>query len=229
MSLLSDFYYLFYPRLCPICKEVLRAQETFFCSACIVALPRTYYELEDNNPIEKHFWGRIPIENAMAYLFFTKKGQIQNLMHQLKYKKKKEIGEVLGKALGEALAIAPKYQDIDLVIPVPIHPQKIKKRGYNQSAIIAQALALALEKDIILNVLIKKIQTETQTRKNRFSRWKNVQDVFGLQNSEKLKYKHILLVDDVITTGATLESCARLLESIEGVRISIACLAAPQY
>lgn len=228
MSLFSDFYYLFYPRLCLFCKSSLLKNEHVICSDCLIALPRTYYEIEKNNPIEKRFWGRIHLENACAYLFFTKKGIVQALMHGFKYNKKKEIGQMLGATFGKVLVNNENYQDIDIVIPVPIHAKKVKKRGYNQSEILAHAIALNMNKKMITNVLTKQKATETQTRKTRFLRWENVKDVFTLQNTEQLRHKHVLLVDDVITTGATLESCARLLLSIEGVRISIASLATPQ-
>ncbi len=152
----------------------------------------------------------------------------QRLVHRLKYKGKKEIGITLGKLLGRQLSESPFFRDADLLIPVPLHPAKQKKRGYNQSEVIASGMETAMKADLKADLLFRKVHTATQTRKSRYERWENVKDIFGLREAETLKDKHIILVDDVITTGATLEACAETLLEISGIRISVASLAYSQ-
>jgi len=177
-----------------------------------------------DNPVSKVFWGRVNIENATASYLFIKEGILQKLIHQLKYKGAKEIGFELGRHFGSELIDSESYKNIDLIIPVPLHVKREKKRGYNQSEWIARGMVEFLEAKLELNNLVRAIETETQTKKTRFERWENVESIFNVNYPEKLENKHVLLVDDVITTGSTLEACANALLKIKGVKVSIATL-----
>jgi len=220
----NDFFNLFFPDLCVVCNEHLVNQEKLICTKCLYKLPKTNFHLHKDNPVSQVFWGRVPIENATGYFFFHKGSTYQHMMHKYKYHGYKEIGYVLGKSFGSQLRES-HFNTIDVIVPVPLHKTKLKKRGYNQSEWFGMGLAEALEKPIDTKNFMRSIATETQTRKSRFERWKNVEDIFTVVNPELLMGKHILLVDDVVTTGATLEACAHKLLEIPETKISIATLA----
>jgi ComF family protein len=188
-------------------------------------MPLTRFWDESDNPVAQTFWGRVEIENACAYFFFAKGSKYRPLLHQLKYKGKREVGVELGLIFGQTLAKSDLYRGIDYTIPVPLHPKKLRIRGYNQAEAIAQGIAQGLGTGMVTNQLVRKEFTETQTRKSRVERVRNVADAFELKNGNGLKGKHLLLVDDVITTGATLEACATKLLTIEGCKVSIGTLA----
>jgi len=172
------------------------------------------------------FWGRLPVDAATAFLFFKKGGMVQTLVHKLKYQNAPFIGYELGKLLGFDLRENDDYFKIpDLIMPVPLHWKKEKRRGYNQSTHFARGIAEVLEKPIDTSNLYRKIHTSTQTKKSRYNRWENVSEVFGLKKTDLIAAKHVLLVDDVITTGATLEACGQILLQQTDVTISIATLA----
>jgi len=223
--MLRSFLNLLYPNLCASCQEVLLKNEKTICYNCLVDLPRSLYYQDNENPIAKLFWGKIKLEIATSSFSFIKKGKIQRLMHELKYKGNTEVGEILGIELGKEIAKIENSLKIDIVIPVPLHPKKQRKRGYNQSDSIAEGVAKVLECEMNIGLLKRKEHSESQTRKSKYERWENVGEVFTLANAEDLKGKHILIVDDVVTTGATLEACCKKLEEIEEVKLSIATLA----
>ena len=223
--LIHSFIGLFYPKLCEACGISLGRNEHVMCTSCIYHLPRTDYWNEGGNPVEKLFWGRVKLEHACAFFFFTKGSRFRKLLHQLKYNGKKEIGIELGRRLGLELKKAPLYQTIDMVIPVPLHPKRQRKRGYNQSEQIAAGISVATGWLTDARSLIRTSYTETQTRKGKIERWENVSKVFAVKYPEHLKNKHVLLVDDVITTGATIEACATCLLEIEGCKVSVVALA----
>ncbi|MDR0367561.1 MAG: ComF family protein [Bacteroidales bacterium] len=225
MSYFSDFIKLFYPEYCNVCDRVLVKGEELLCTHCISDLPKTNFHLEKNNPVEMIFAGRIPIFRATAFCAFRKGNTMQTIIHQLKYKGNKEIGIYLGKMLGSSLMEAPDFRSIDTIIPVPLHKHKEKKRGYNQSEYIAKGIFQSMSKPIDTTSLIRITHTSTQTRKTRYNRWENVSSIFQLSESENLIGKHILLVDDVITTGATIEAAAQLLLSLPDTKVSVAGLA----
>ncbi len=199
--------------------------ENLVCTFCCVQLPKTKFHLHAENPIKKMFWGRANVHSAAAFYFFEKGGKVQNLMHQLKYRGKKELGTLVGNWYGAELKNSESFNSVNLVVPVPLHPNKLKKRGYNQSESFAEGIAKAMEVEIDSTNFIRNVETETQTKKARYKRWENVETVFEVKDSTAFENKHILLVDDVVTTGATLEACAQKLLMIDGTKVSIATMA----
>ena len=223
--MLRDFLSLIFPRVCEACGKSLFTGESCICSYCMYHLPRTDFHLYDDNPVAKLFWGRTSIFSASSLYAFNKGSKVQHLIHQLKYRGKKEIGISLGKYYGKELKTASSFSSADMIIPVPLHRKKQRKRGYNQSETFAQGLAESMNIDILNDALIRTHLSETQTRKSRFARWKNVEHIFQVIAPEKIQGKHILLVDDVITTGATLEACANKILEIPATKVSIATIA----
>ena len=221
---LTDFFNLFFPDLCIVCNSQLINQEDLICTKCLYDLPKTNYHKEIDNPVSRLFWGRTKIEFATAYFSFSKGSNYQHMMHKFKYQGNKEIGYVLGKSFGNQLRNSV-FEEADIVIPVPLHKFKLKKRGYNQSDWIGKGLAEALKIPLDTKSFIRSVVTESQTRKSRFDRWKNVENIFKVTNEENLKGKHILLVDDVVTTGSTLEACTNSLLELENTKVSVATLA----
>ncbi|MDA3779327.1 MAG: ComF family protein [Bacteroidales bacterium] len=220
----KDLLALFYPNLCVVCSEHLLYQEEYICTKCLYNLPKTKFHLDENNPVAQLFWGRTKIENATALYYYTKGSKYQKMIHKFKYNGVKEIGFVLGKVLGNEIKNS-KFKDIDIIIPVPLHPKKLRKRGYNQSDWIAMGLGKTMKNKVDCKNLYRNIHTSSQTNKSRFERWKNVENIFELKNKSQLLNKHILLVDDVVTTGSTLEACANIILKIQGTRVSIITLA----
>lgn len=222
---LESFRSLLFPNLCYSCSGVLSKNESVICLICENSLPKTNFHEVSENPIFNRLYGRIQIENATALFYFDKGNKVQHLMHLLKYSGKKEVGTHLGKMLGKDLATSAGFKNISAVIPVPLHEKKLRKRGYNQAEYFARGIAEAIKTSMVTNVLKRVENTETQTGKNRFERWDNVKEAFVLNNKNSLMNQHVLLVDDVVTTGATLEACAQHLMEIEGLKISIATIA----
>ena len=220
-----DFLNLFYPRICHMCDHILINKERVICTNCRHELPVTNFPLDNDNPVQKVFYGRVKIEYATSLLLFSKKGNVQKLIHQLKYRGHREISEFLGAWMGARLAEENLGLKIDAVIPVPLHKKKLKSRGFNQVEDFGKEIARNLNVPYMDNVLLKTSFTTTQTLKTRLSRWGNVEETLVLVNPELITNKHILLVDDIITTGATLEACSRVLGEAGGVKISIASMA----
>jgi ComF family protein len=224
-DLWDEFISLLFPRLCYACGEHLMKNEKIICTLCYVSIPRTNYHLSPDNPVEQLFWGRCMITRAAAFSFYSKGSRIRKLIHNLKYKGIKEIGEELGKIYGNNLKCSGFLTDIDLIIPVPLHPSRQKKRGFNQSEIISKGIAEVTGLVIDCNSLRRAELSDTQTKRSRYDRWINVEGIFEVSHSENLAGKHILLVDDVITTGSTIDACAGELLKIEGVMVSAVALA----
>jgi len=225
VSYFYDFFSLFFPRICYSCGNTLFRHEEVLCGYCLHQLPKTNFWGEEDNPVCRIFWGRVNINHASSLYYFAKGGKVQHLMHQLKYKGKKEIGVYTGKLFGDYLKKSVFYSDVDVIIPVPLHPKRKRKRGYNQSEMFARGLAEAFAKPYDIHTLVRTYASETQTKKSRFRRWENVKEIFALKDHQHMINKHILLVDDVVTTGATLEACATMLLQIPGIKISVATLA----
>lgn len=221
----NDFVSLFFPVTCMACGKSLFKNENSICTWCSYHLPKSNFHLINDNPVAKIFWGRINIHAAAAFYTFNKGGRVQHLIHQLKYKGQQHVGVSLGKLYGYELRNSVDFKGIDIIIPVPLHSKKQRKRGYNQSTCFAQGLAETMGLTVNSTVLFRSAASETQTKKSRFTRWKNVERIFYTKNEEQLTDKHILLVDDVITTGATLEACAQALLKTQGVKVSIATIA----
>jgi ComF family protein len=229
MSYLYDFWddilSLLFPRLCYACGNHLLRNEKLICTECYILIPRTNYHLVEDNPVSRLFWGRCRIEKASAFSFYTKDSRIRKLIHNLKYKGIREVGFELGKIYGQSLMRSDFLDGIDLIIPVPLHSSKMRIRGFNQSDIISTGLSEATGVPLGASILERISISETQTKKSRYDRWINVEGIFNVNDPEKIKGKHILLIDDVITTGSTLESCAVELLKNEGVKVSVAALA----
>lgn len=225
LNLLQDFLDIIYPDLCLSCDAALRKSEKIICLKCQLELPKTDYAAFPDNPVAKKFWGKVPVQNAMALYHFHKSSRIQHLMHALKYKGRKDVGIKLGNLLGYELKQYEMYNTIDLITVVPLHKEKEIKRGYNQAGIIGEGLGAILNKPFDPSILSKIKFTESQTKKNRIQRWENVKEIFMLNEEKLITGKHILLIDDVITTGSTLEACAVTLMRANNVRVSIAAVA----
>jgi len=224
LSWINNLINLFYPNVCQSCGEALNKQENVICISCLLRLPKTGFHLHAENPVSRIFWGRVEIKAATSFLFFSKQGSVQNLIHQLKYKGQKDVGIELGRLFGIELLQSPEFSNIDFIIPVPLHPKKMNKRGYNQSLMIAEGLKKSMNVETFTG-LQRNVHSTTQTKKSRYERWENVKGIFVLEQQEQLENKSILLIDDVLTTGATLEACAAVLSEVQGITISIATLA----
>ena len=224
-SYLSDFVSLLFPELCTACGESLMNNEKLLCTDCLYNLPYTNFHLQPDNIVAQQFWGKLNLEGAYALYYFAKGGNVQNLMHHFKYKGMQQIGNLLGSIAGDQLNKSAPFNTADLILPVPLHKTRLKQRGYNQSACFAEGLADKLNAEVELNNLVRIRATETQTHRSRFSRFENMQEVFEVMYPDKLAGKHILLVDDVITTGSTLEACGIELLKIPGLKLSIATIA----
>lgn len=223
--MLQSVINLFFPKVCYACHDLLNDNEQDICTDCRNNLPVTNFHFNDDDTVLKVFYGRVKIEHATALLRFEKKGMVQQLIHGLKYKGQEEIGVFLGDWLGGELKTVQAYEDIDVVIPVPLHKKKLKKRGYNQVSKFGQQIAAALNVPYIDQVLLKETNTESQVLKKRLARWNDNNELFTLQNKNTIANKHILLVDDLITTGATMEACITILNQAENIKISVASMA----
>ncbi|MBE7640834.1 MULTISPECIES: ComF family protein [Salegentibacter] len=220
-----DLTNLFYPKICNCCDTQLLKAEKVICTACLHQLPTTNYHLDNENTTKKVFDARLSLENATSLLYFRKKGLVQKLIHNLKYRKQEDVGYFLGNWLGDQLASHPGFSNVDCVLPVPLHHKKLKKRGFNQVAAFSKVLANKLNAKYIDDVLVKKSGSRTQTLKKRLGRWGVIDATFMIENQKKLENKHLLLVDDLVTTGATLEACGNKLLQIKNTKLSIATMA----
>ena len=188
-------------------------------------MPLTRFEYFSSNPVEKIFWGRVEIQAAAAHVYFTSSSSIQQSLHLLKYKERKQVGEFFGLRMGLAIKQSNRFTNCELIIPLPLFAAREKKRGFNQARVIAGGISKQLNIPVVSNAISRFKKTETQTNKSRIQRWRNMEATFEIINPQLILGKHILLVDDVITTGASLEACALVLQNISGVRVSICCLA----
>ncbi len=215
-----------FPFQCLGCGHSLDEGEEEVCRSCLSELPLTHYWKDPSNEVAQMFWGKVDLESASSFLFFYQGGKVQKMLHALKYQGRTVPGRILGEQFGEVLRASP-YAECDLIVPVPLHIKKEKKRGYNQCSIIGKALAEQLKVGFNDEVLIRTEHHASQTKKGRFDRWLNVRSRFAVVSDEDLIGKHVLLIDDVITTGATLEACAQTLLQIDGVKVSVATVACP--
>jgi ComF family protein len=222
---LKDFISLIYPHLCGSCGKTLYRHENCICSFCKVSFPKTNYHKDSDNPIAKMFWGRIEVHSAAAYCYFRKGDKIQHIMHELKYKGNAQVGVEMGKLYGLDLTQAELYQGADYLVPVPLHANRQRKRGYNQAEVIADGMSETMGIPVDIRTLIRGTANETQTKKTHYERWKNVDSIFQITDFEKFKNKHVIVVDDVITTGSTMEACIQSLLVVDGIKVSVVTLA----
>lgn len=216
---------LFFPAVCSGCNAFLVANEIVICTLCRHDIPLTNHHLNPDNEAFKKFYGRIPVVHASALLYFHKKGIVQQLVHNLKYRGHEEIGTVLGNWYAEDLKILSEIHTVDEIIPVPLHKRKLRERGYNQVTAFGKALSTHLNLNFNEALLFRAVYSKTQSKKNLLGRSEGIESIFDVSFSEKNHNKHFLLIDDVITTGSTLEACSRALLKIPGARISIVCMA----
>lgn len=225
MNIFYDFLSLLYPDLCVACKKALITGEKTLCTSCFHKLPRTDFHHENHNILHEIFMGRIKLEQMVAFLYFKKGGMVQEIIHQFKYKNRTEVGNTLGEIYAYELMQCNWINNIDFLIPIPLHGKKLKKRGFNQSEEFAKGLSKILDLPLRSDLLSRAIFSETQTRKSKYQRWENVKDIFELKNPEQLKDAHVLLVDDVITTGATIEAAATCIKKSSKAKVSVVALA----
>lgn len=224
-AIIHDFLSLFYPRTCQACENSLYKGEEILCTHCRYHLPKTGFHIQEDNPVIRHFWGKVNLNAAASYYYFNKGQKVQKLIHRLKYKGQKEIGLKVGELYGGELLKSPLFSNVDLIVPVPLHKSRLRTRGYNQSDFFAKGLSAAMNIPVETKLVKRNKKTETQTRKNRFSRWQNVSEVFSTDKKQNIEGKHLLLVDDVITTGSTLAACAETLLQNKNTKVSVASIA----
>lgn len=224
-ELWDDFISLLFPRLCCGCGTHLLRNEKLICTECYVSIPRTDYHLTVENPVEKLFWGRCNITRASAFSYYTKGSRIRKIIHSLKYKGIKEIGTEMGRIYAASLKSSDFLVGIDMIIPVPLHPSRERRRGFNQSDLICEGISeisgIPVRKDILRRVVL----SDTQTRRSRYERWLNVDGIFDVAVPLAIEGKHLLIVDDVITTGSTIEACASEILKVKDVQVSVIALA----
>lgn len=225
LPIINSIIELLYPSVCAACGTTLFGWERLVCTHCRSLLPKTGYELNEDNPLARLFYGKVRLKAVTACYFFSKEGKVQHLIHELKYKGNGDAGVFLGQELGKTIKEAPLFQGIDCLIPVPLHPKRERKRGYNQSMMIAQGVSEVTGIPIHDGLLVRSVNTATQTHKTKEDRWQNVKDIFEMRHPEQLEGKYVLLIDDVLTTGATLEACAMQLAGVKGITISCATAA----
>ncbi len=226
-SWIDPVFWLYFPKNCPACGRPLRLFGANICGRCSQNLPETHFFEAPNNPIEKIFYGRLPIQTGAAAWYFHKNSALQALLFQLKYKSNGDVGLFIGKQMGALLAASERFASIDALVPVPLHPQALSKRGFNQAALICEGIGQVWHKPVLMGAIARTKHTNTQTKQSRAERWDNMENAFTIKDPASIKGKHLLLIDDVITTGATIEACGKTLLSIEGVKVSVAAAAYP--
>jgi ComF family protein len=225
MKLLSDLVWILYPELCAACNRALHSGESCICTYCRYHLPKTNFHLDKENPVEKQFWGKVEVQAAAACYYFGKGEKVQHLIHQLKYGGRKDVGLFVGENYGCDLKQSDFFAGVEVIIPVPLHHSKLRKRGFNQSDCFAQGLAKAMHIPFFTGALKRNLATATQTRKHRYERFRNVDRVFEVTSKKLIEGKHVLLVDDVLTTGSTLTSCAEVILELPGTKVSMVVMA----
>lgn len=226
-SWIDPVFWLYFPKNCPACGRPLRLFGANICGQCSQNLPETHFFEAPNNPIEKIFYGRLPINAGAAAWYFHKNSALQALLFQLKYKSNKDVGLFIGKQMGALLAASERFSSIDALVPVPLHPQALSKRGFNQAALICEGIGQVWHKPVLTGAIARTKHTGTQTKQTRAERWDNMEDAFTIKDPTSINGKHLLIIDDVITTGATIEACGKTLLTIKDVRVSVAAAAYP--
>ena len=225
MTLINDFLSLIYPRRCEACGDNLFRHEQFICTHCRLNLPQSGYHRHSDNRLARILNGRVPLEHAVSFYLFEKSGKVQKLIHAIKYQEQKELGAFLGRLYADELLKNRELGGVDMVLPIPLHRKKLKARGFNQSEWFARGLSQGLSLPMDTVSLERKTDTATQTKKKKYQRWENVEGIFELKDPAAFKNKHVLLVDDVVTTGATIEAAWQALKGVEGIKVSLASIA----
>lgn len=225
LSWIIDFLHLFFPETCVVCGGALGEKDRYLCVSCHAHLPLTGYYLEEDNDVARLFWGKVPLVHAASYFYYYKGSDYCRILYRLKYHHCKEIGEVMGRCMAAGIQASTFFKGIDLIVPVPLHKKKLRLRGYNQCEWIAKGISAVTGIPVNTSGLIRTVNNSTQTKKSARERWENVQNIFSVVSSGDFADKHILLIDDVLTTGATLYACATALKELEGVKVSILTLA----
>jgi len=226
-SWIDPIFWLYFPKNCPACGRPLRLFGANICGRCSQNLPETHFFEAPGNPIEKIFYGRLPMSAGAAAWYFHKNSALQALLFQLKYKSNEDVGLFIGKQMGALLAASERFASIDALVPVPLHPQALSKRGFNQAALICEGISQVWHKPVLVGAIARTKHTNTQTKQSRAVRWDNMENAFSIKDPTSIMGKHLLLIDDVITTGATIEACGKTLISVKDVQLSVAAAAYP--
>ena len=221
----NSFTQLLFPNLCICCKGYLSNQERLICDMCNYNLPLYEFNSLKDNDLRKKFWGTLPIQECLAYLSFKQNNEVQKVMHELKYNGNKEICFAMGLTLGRLILSFDKLDDIDFIIPIPLHKKREDQRGFNQAEVIANGVSNIIKAPVLNNVVVRVINNKSQTNRNRLDRSINTDNIFKVMDLKPLEGKHILLLDDVITTGATMISCGNSLLRVKDLKLSVAGLA----
>lgn len=224
-SYINNFSHLLYPHNCEGCGTDVLNDDSYLCAKCLHDLPVTGFVNTLDNPVEQCFYGRIKVEAAASGFYFSKDGLVQHLITQLKYKNHQEMGIFLGRLIGQQLNATNRFDDVDILVPLPLNDRKEAKRGFNQAARICEGISQTWAKPICTNAVERTIFTQSQTNKTRIDRWQNMEGVFTIANTKVIEGKHILLVDDIITTGATLEACGNEILQVPRTKLSIITVA----
>ena len=220
----NGFMSIIYPNICLLCRHQLIANEQHICNLCLFNLAKTEYHHKKDNLAELLFWGRAKVDRAAAFFFYQKDNNSQKIIHHIKYKNEKELGQYLGSKYGSLLKKTSWVTEADFLLPVPLHPKKQKSRGYNQAEWIAKGISETTNIPINTKILCRNKHTDSQTRKGRYNRWQNTSGIFSINNPDSLTNKSVIIVDDVVTTGATIEACTYHLEKIPGITIHVLSL-----
>jgi ComF family protein len=225
MTVINDFLSLIYPPHCEACERNLFRHENYLCNHCRLNLPKSNYHRQKQSPLSMTFYGRVPLLYACSFYLYEKSGKVQKMLHAIKYQEQKELAQFIGKLYAEDLKKEPDLETVDMIMPIPLHKNKLKARGFNQSEWFAKGLSEGMGRTLENKRLQRIVDTKTQTKKKKYQRWENVEGIFELKEPEALYGKHVLLVDDVITTGATIEAAWQALKEVKDIKLSVASIA----
>jgi ComF family protein len=224
-KLLQSLSQMLFPNLCVCCDGYLTHQEGSVCDLCFHGLPKFENFMDADNAVAKKFWGRLKLECATSFLQFKTDGDVRKILHQIKYKGNMDLGVEMGEALGKFVLKVPELVKADAILPIPLHPKRQIERGYNQSDLLSRGMADIMGKTVHYNALVRKKHNSTQTKKKRYERFINSKEIFRVELPQLLENKHVILLDDVITTGATIEACGNALLEVDGLKLSVVSLA----